>query len=61
MVIYDITRPSGPSRVTSIGDGVVGDVVAVACSPYGKTLIAVACNGGYIALVDLDKELRYIF
>ncbi len=60
LVIYDITRPSGPSRVTSIGDGVAGDVVAVACSPYSKTLIAVACSGGYVALVDLDKELRYI-
>jgi protein NEDD1 len=59
LVIYDITRPSGPSRVTSVGDGVAGDVVAVACSPYSKTLIAVACSGGYIALVDLDKELRY--
>jgi protein NEDD1 len=60
LVIYDITRPSAPSRVTSIGDGAAGDVVAVACSPYSKTLIAVACSGGYIALVDLDKELRYI-
>jgi protein NEDD1 len=59
LVIYDITRPSGPSRVTSIGDGATGDVVAIACSPYSKTLIAVACSGGYIALVDLDKELRY--
>ena len=60
LVIYDITRPSGPSRVTSIGDGTAGDVVAVACSPYSKTLLAVACSGGYVALVDLDKELRYI-
>ncbi|KAF8503702.1 hypothetical protein F5888DRAFT_1664297 [Russula emetica] len=60
LVIYDITRPSGPSRVTSIGDGVSGDVVAVACSPYSKTLIAVACSGGYVALVDLDKELSLI-
>lgn len=60
LVIYDITRPSAPSRVTSIGDGVAGDVVALACSPYSRTLIAVACSGGYIALVDLDKELRYI-
>jgi protein NEDD1 len=59
LVIYDITRPSGPSRVTSIGDGKAGDVVAVACSPYSKTLLAVACSGGYVALVDLDKELRY--
>ena len=60
LVIYDITRPSGPSRVTSIGDGKAGDVVAVACSPYSKTLLAVACSGGYVALVDLDKELRYL-
>jgi protein NEDD1 len=58
LVIYDITRPSGPSRITSIGDGRAGDVVAVACSPYSKTLLAVACSGGYVALVDLDKELR---
>jgi protein NEDD1 len=61
LVIYDITRASGPSRVTSIGDGRAGDVVAVACSPYSKTLLAVACGGGYVALVDLDKELRYIY
>jgi protein NEDD1 len=59
LVIYDITRASGPSRIASIGDGTDGDVVAVACSPYSKTLIAVACSGGYVALVDLDKELRY--
>jgi protein NEDD1 len=59
LVIYDITRASGPSRIASIGDGAEGDVVAVACSPYSKTLLAVACSGGYIALVDLDKELRY--
>lgn len=60
LVIYDITRPSGPSRITSIGDGTAGDVVAVACSPYSKTLLGVACSGGYVALVDLDKELRCI-
>lgn len=60
LVIYDITRPSSPSRIASISDGTAGDVVAVACSPYSKTLLAVACSGGYVALVDLDKELRYI-
>ena len=60
LVIYDITRPSGPSRIASIGDGVGGNVVDVTCSPYSKTLLAVACRGGYIALVDLDKELRYV-
>ena len=59
LVIYDITRASGPSRIASIGDGTEGDIVAVACSPYSRTLLAVACSGGYVALVDLDKELRY--
>ncbi|KAH9060004.1 WD40-repeat-containing domain protein [Lactarius vividus] len=53
LVIYDIT-------LASIGDGVKGTVVGVACSPYSKTLLAVACRGGYIALVDLDKELSII-
>ncbi|KAH9043379.1 WD40-repeat-containing domain protein [Lactarius pseudohatsudake] len=60
LVIYDITRPSGPSRIASIGDGVGGSVIGVACSPYSKTLLAVACREGYIALVDLDKELSII-
>ncbi len=60
LVIYDITRPSGPSRIASIGDGIGGSVVDVTCSPYSKTLLAVACRGGYVALVDLDKELRYV-
>ncbi|KAI9460029.1 hypothetical protein F5148DRAFT_273117 [Russula earlei] len=60
LVIYDITRPSAPSRVASIGGGKMGDVVAVACSPYSKTLLAVACSEGYVALVDLDKELSLI-
>ncbi|KAH9079276.1 WD40-repeat-containing domain protein [Lactarius deliciosus] len=60
LVIYDITRPSGPSRIASIGDGVGGSVIGVACSPYSKTLLAVACHEGYIALVDLDKELSII-
>ncbi|KAF8275173.1 WD40-repeat-containing domain protein [Lactarius quietus] len=60
LVIYDITRPSGPSRIASIGDGVGGSVVDVTCSPYSKTLLAVACRGGYVALVDLDKELSII-
>ncbi|KAH9005007.1 hypothetical protein EDB86DRAFT_1697447 [Lactarius hatsudake] len=27
LVIYDITRPSGPSRIASIGDGVGGSVI----------------------------------
>ncbi|KAI0256554.1 WD40-repeat-containing domain protein [Lactifluus subvellereus] len=60
LVIYDITRASGPSRIASIGDGTEGDVVAVACSPYSRTLLAVACSGGYVVLVDLDRELSLI-
>ncbi|KAI0032806.1 WD40-repeat-containing domain protein [Vararia minispora EC-137] len=56
LVVYDITRPSGASRVIPMGDNAEGDIVAVACSPYSKTLLAVACSGGYVAMVDLDKE-----
>jgi len=35
-------------------------VVDVTCSPYSKALLAVACRGGYVALVDVDKDLSII-
>jgi protein NEDD1 len=58
LVVYDISRPSGPSRVIPMGDVAEGSIVAVACSPYSKTLLAVACACGYVALVDLDREKK---
>ena len=60
LVVYDITRPLGPSRVIPMGDPATGDIVAVSCSPYSKTLLAVACAAGHVALVDLDKEKGYV-
>ncbi|KZV71625.1 WD40 repeat-like protein, partial [Peniophora sp. CONT] len=55
LLVYDITRPLGPSRVIQISDS-AGKIVALSCSPYSKTLLAVACTDGRVVLVDLDKE-----
>ncbi|VDB82901.1 unnamed protein product [Peniophora sp. CBMAI 1063] len=56
LVVYDITRPLGPSRIIPMSDSAVGDIVALSCSPFSKTLLAVACAGGHVALIDLDKD-----
>ncbi|KAI0062191.1 WD40 repeat-like protein [Artomyces pyxidatus] len=56
LAVYDITRPTGPTRMIPMSDTASGDIVAVACSPYSKTLLAVACSDGYVALLDLDKD-----
>jgi len=60
LLIYDTTRPSGPVKVIPMSDASSGDIVAVACSPFSKTLIAVATSGGNVGLVDLDKEKGYV-
>ncbi|KAJ7905424.1 WD40-repeat-containing domain protein [Mycena olivaceomarginata] len=39
-----------------MNDASTGDIVAVACSPFSKTLVAVASSSGSVGLVDLDKE-----
>jgi protein NEDD1 len=54
--VYDITRPSNPMKTICFGDATLGDIVAVACSPFSKTLVATACSGGTIGLIDFDKE-----
>ncbi|KAA1469327.1 WD40 repeat-like protein [Dentipellis sp. KUC8613] len=56
LVVYDVTRPAAPVRMIPMGEAATGDIVAIACSPYSKTLLAVACSGGYVGLVDLDKQ-----
>ncbi|KZT69841.1 YVTN repeat-like/Quino protein amine dehydrogenase [Daedalea quercina L-15889] len=58
ILVYDTTRPSGPLKTITVGarKDVSGEVVAIASSPFSKTLVAVACSGGAIALVDLEKE-----
>jgi protein NEDD1 len=60
ILVYDTTRPSGPVKAIPISDATSGDIVAVACSPFSKTLVAVATSGGNVGLVDLDKEKRYV-
>lgn len=59
LYVYDITRPSSPVKTIPLGSGADGDVVSLACSPFSKTLVAVACEGGTVHLVDLEKEKGY--
>ncbi|KAH8827306.1 hypothetical protein DL96DRAFT_1606230 [Flagelloscypha sp. PMI_526] len=56
IAVYDTTRPSTPTKVVPLASSSVGDIVAVACSPFSKTLVAVSTSGGTVGLVDLDKE-----
>ncbi|KAG5653528.1 hypothetical protein H0H81_012469 [Sphagnurus paluster] len=56
LVIYDTTKPSGPLKTIALNEASSGDIVAVACSPFSKTLVAVATSGGNVALLDLEKE-----
>ncbi|CAL1705658.1 unnamed protein product [Somion occarium] len=55
VAIYDTSRPSSHARIISV-DKAKGHIVAITCSPFSKSLIAVACSGGTVGLVDLDKE-----
>lgn len=52
LMVFDTTRPSGPMKTIIT----TGDIVAVACSPFSKTLVAVATSGGFVGLIDLEKE-----
>jgi protein NEDD1 len=56
LYVYDVHRPSSPAKTIPLGSSANGDVVSLACSPYSKTLVAVACEGGSVHLVDLEKE-----
>ncbi|KAF8582659.1 WD40 repeat-like protein [Ramaria rubella] len=63
LVVYDITRPSSPVKSISLSErdnsGTIpniGHVVAISCSPFSKTLTAVAFSSGFVALVDLEKD-----
>jgi len=61
LYVCDITRPSSPAKTIPLGSGANGDVVSLVCSPYSKTLVAVACEGGTVHLVDLEKEKGYVW
>ncbi|KAK7014919.1 WD40 repeat-like protein [Favolaschia claudopus] len=56
LTVYDTTRPSGPLKTIPMNDASTGDIISVACSPFSKTLVAVATGTGSVGLVDLDKE-----
>ena len=58
LLVYDTTRPSGPVKSVPLDKDHKnpGSIVAVTCSPFSKTLVAVACSGGTIGLIDLEKE-----
>ena len=63
LVIYDTSRPSGPIKTINLAekDGTgtipsIGYVVAISCSPFSKTLMAVAFNSGFVGLVDLERD-----
>ena len=61
LLVYDTTRPSGPAKTIPLDKDQKnpGPIVAITCSPFSKTLVAIACNGGAVALVDLEKEKGY--
>ncbi|KAH9928089.1 WD40-repeat-containing domain protein [Fomitopsis serialis] len=58
VLVYDTTRPSGPLKTIAVSTkkDSSGEIVSIASSPFSKTLVAVACSGGSIALVDLEKD-----
>ncbi|KIY71658.1 WD40 repeat-like protein [Cylindrobasidium torrendii FP15055 ss-10] len=56
LAAYDTTRPSSPLRTITVGSPITGDIVAIACSPFSKTLVAAGTTMGYVGLVDLEKE-----
>lgn len=59
LFVYDITKPLSPTKTIPLGSSANGDVVSLVCSPYSKTLIAAACEGGTVHLVDLENEKGY--
>lgn len=62
LVVYDTTRTSSPSKVILLNKDKVatGHIVGITCSPFSKSLIAVACSVGTICLIDLEKEKGYV-
>ena len=62
LLVYDTTRPSSPAKIIPINKDQknVGSIVSISCSPFSKTLVAAACSGGTVALVDLEKERGYV-
>lgn len=55
LFVYDTTRPSTPMKIIPMNDAGIC-IQAIACSPFSKTLVAVAMSDGGVGLIDLDKE-----
>ena len=62
LLVYDTTRPSSPLKTILLGEPAtaVGDIIAVACSPFSKTLVAVGTACGTVGTLDLEKEKAYV-
>lgn len=59
LLVYDTAKPSSPSKsISSIS--IKGDLLSISCSPFSKTLIAVACSDETVRLMDLEKEKGYV-
>lgn len=61
LVVYDTSKPSGPIKTIAMNENCIGDINAVVCSPFSKTLVACCTSGGNVGLIDLDKEKGYLF
>ncbi|EMD38240.1 hypothetical protein CERSUDRAFT_93771 [Gelatoporia subvermispora B] len=55
VLVYDTSR-SLPTKSIALEKKRIGEIVAIACSPFSKSLVAVACSGGYVSLLDIEKE-----
>jgi protein NEDD1 len=53
LFVFDTAKPDDPPRCITVE---TGDIKAMSCSPFSKSLIALATSGGSVGLVDLDKE-----
>uniref|UniRef100_A0A8H7Y6B8 WD40 repeat-like protein n=1 Tax=Psilocybe cubensis TaxID=181762 RepID=A0A8H7Y6B8_PSICU len=56
LMVYETTRPSGPVKTIVTNESTSGDITCVACSPFSKTLVAIATPAGFVGLIDLEKE-----
>lgn len=59
ILIFDGSKPHGPTKSIELR-GCSGNIIAVASSPFSKSLIAVATSAGNVILVDLDKHSGYV-
>ncbi|EKM55207.1 uncharacterized protein PHACADRAFT_208724 [Phanerochaete carnosa HHB-10118-sp] len=55
LLVYDIAKPNAPAKTVQL-DRRSGEIAAITCSPFSRSLVAVGCNTGVVNLVDLDKE-----